>query len=135
MNKSSLSYRLKKELISSLDLLKTDDEKFGKQLWQLTLRKKSIDDKLTALYSKKDLNQFNKSHFNLLQNPIEIIRTKSRTEHQSNLKENEWVKEKLRRNNEKVKVIRPVGGELSGFVVIWRENTIIYVHIVYVKYS
>lgn len=122
MNKSSVSYRLKKELISSLDLLQTDGEKFGKQLWQLTLRKQPIDEKLTQIYSKKDLSRFQKSHLNLLQNPIEIVQTKCRTEHKSNFQENEWVREKFKRNNEKVKVIRPNEGELNGFMVIRKKE-------------
>ncbi len=123
MKKSTTSYRLKKELISSLDLLKTDAEKFGKNLWQLTLREKTIDEKLIGLYSTEELSLFEKSFFNLLQNPVEIVRRKSRTEHQSVFEDKKWVKETLKRNPGKVKIMKKFADEdFEKFEVI---NTIL----------
>ena len=100
-------YRLKLENAQTLDLLKNDDEKYGNKYWYLTLRDYPNEAR------PETFTIFKKSKMNFNKNSLEIVRKNDGGAFKSPKKiltvygPNEYLEEKVQKNQKKLHVILP----------------------------
>ncbi len=126
---SSGDFRLKKEKAIIMDLLKTDQEKYGDKYWYLSLRN-NLNEELSGM-GTETLKAFDQAKINLKNNQIETIRVPSRnkevySEKVMNLinlrrdSKDEYLRKTLRENKRKFDILQPketVEGTFNGFEV------------------
>lgn len=116
MMASSDEFRLKKEWNDILESLKTDQEKFGKKLWEISLRKQ-MENENKKNYNQNIVNLFKKSQMTLFTNHFEMIRKGDLINKNNENKRNSFLYNRIKENKEKIKIIRPEEENFNGFLV------------------
>ena len=139
---TSEDYRLRKEKAQIIDLLKTDQEKYGNKYWYLheDLEKIGVNFNI--------LRTFQKSSMNFKNNQVEMIRGPSRNGRQEDVyrekvlgminlrkkEKDEYLQKTMRQNKGKMNFLQPeatLEGTIKGFEVIFLE----ILYILYFNYK
>lgn len=132
---TSEDYRLRKEKAQIIDLLKTDQEKYGNKYWYYAIRNNLHEDLEKIGVNFEILRTFQKSAMNLKNNQVEMIRGPSRNGREEgayrekvmgmiNLRKkekDEYLQRTMRLNRGKMNFLQPeetLEGAIKGFEVI-----------------
>ena len=126
---TSNDYRYNKEKAQIIDLLKTDDEKYGNKYWYFSIRNNVNEDLKHSGIGNETIKAFNKSFINLKNNQLEFIRGSSQGNRKVgytekvldliNMRKNardEYLKKTINDNKRKMKFLKPVEA-IQGFEV------------------
>ena len=126
---TSGDFRFKREKAEIMDLLKTDQEKYGNKYWYLSIRN-NLNEELSKM-GTQTLKAFDQSRINLKNNQVEIIRVPSRSKEGYSEKvlnlvnlrrdlKDDYLRKTLTENKKKIDILQPketVEGSLNGFEV------------------